>query len=259
MYADTHCHLDFDVFKGRLPEILGDMSARDLGFVVIPAVALSSFAGVESLCQQDKRLFMGLGLHPYFIEEHSDQDLAELEKVLCHLLRKDESRLVAIGEIGLDATCPDLGKQVRLFEAQLVLAEKYRLPVIVHSRKCNEEMFSCLADHKLLGGVIHAFSGSYELLMRYVRLGFKIGVGPVITWSKAKKTRDAISRAPLEALVLETDAPGMHISGVSEVEASPFDVLSVFQALLAIRSESEDLIRNSLWQESQRLFGIKMA
>lgn len=257
MYADTHCHLDFDLLRDRVSLILAEMSVRGLGFVVIPGVTLSGFVGVEKLCQQDKRLFMALGLHPYFIEMHAEKDLAELEDFLCHLLRKDESRLVAIGEIGLDATCPDIDKQIRLFDAQLALAKKYQLPVIVHSRKCNEQMFSCLERVELIGGVIHAFSGSYELLMRYVRLGFKIGVGPVITWPTATKTREAISRAPLDSLVLETDAPGMHVAGVSAQKAGPFDVLLVYQALLAIRPESGEIIRDSLWRESKRLFGIK--
>jgi len=258
MYADTHCHLDFAVFRDRLPEILGEMSARDLGFVVIPAVALSSFAGIEKLCQQDERLFMGLGLHPYFIEQHADEDLAGLESALSHFLDKQECRLVAVGEIGLDGSCPDLDKQVRLFRAQLALAEKYRLPVIVHARKCNEQMFRCLREVQLVGGVIHAFSGSYELLMRYVRLGFKIGVGPVITWPSAHKTRDAIARAPLDALVLETDAPGMRVADMAEDEVGPCDVLRVFQVLLNLRTETEELIQNSLWLESQRLFGLNI-
>jgi TatD DNase family protein len=197
-----------------------------------------------------------LGLHPFFIDEHSDNDLAELELWLNRMVVSDDSRLVAIGEIGLDASCAQMEKQLMLFQAQLGFAQRFKLPVLIHARQANELLFKCLEGVDLVGGVIHAFSGSYELLMRFVRLGFKIGVGPVITWPSAFKTRDAISRAPLESLVLETDAPGMRVSGVSENRVGPFDVLLVFKALLSIRSESEELIRNSLWQESRKLFGI---
>lgn len=257
MYADTHCHLDFEQFESRLPEIFRGMTQKELGFIVIPSVGVSNFQRVESLCGADKRLFMALGLHPFFIQKHTENDLVELELRLSRLTVSDCSRLVAVGEIGLDASCPQIDKQVSLFQAQLELAEKFKLPVLIHARKSNELLFRSLAGVDLVrGGVIHAFSGSYELLMRFVRLGFKIGVGPVITWPGASKTRHAISRAPLESLVLETDAPGMHVSGVSENEAGPFDVLLVFRALLQVRSESEELIRDSLWRESRKLFGI---
>ena len=256
MYADTHCHLDFDVFDAKLPSIIDEMRKDKLGFVVIPSVGVSNFEKVEKLCAHYGQLYMGLGLHPYFINEHTDEDLAELEQSLDRLLSAGGSKLVAVGEIGLDATCPDIDRQQHLFESQLRLARKHCLPVMVHSRKCNERMFKCLAESKVESGVIHAFSGSYELLMRYISLGFKIGVGPVITWPGATKTRDAVSRAPLESLVLETDAPGMYISGSSESEASPLDVLSVFRELLGIRSESEAVLRDSLWWQSKDLFGI---
>lgn len=257
MYADTHCHLDFEVFDARLPKIISAMRKNKLGFVVIPSVALKYFDKVERLCAQYDEFYMGLGLHPYFIREHCENDLNKLEASIDRLLSTKDSKLVALGEIGLDADCPQIEKQQSLFEAQLRLAKKYNLPVIVHSRKSNERMFKCLSEAKINSGVIHAFSGSYELMMRFIRLGYNIGVGPVITWPGASKTREAIMRAPLEALVLETDAPGMFISGLNEKQASPLDVITVFRELTSMRSESETLIRDSLWQQSKALFGIR--
>jgi TatD DNase family protein len=259
VFADTHCHLDFDLFKNRLPEILSRMTERRLGLIVIPGVSRKNVGAVENLCRLDKRLKMGLGLHPFFIDEHKSSDLRELEADLERLHLQKDAGLVAIGEIGLDGTCPDMPKQLELFEAQLRLAEKFSLPVMIHSRKCTELMFDCLRRYKQVGGVIHAFSGSYELLMRFVKLGYYIGVGPVITWKGATKTLDAIARAPLGALVLETDAPGMRVAGREEREVSPFDVLAVFKVLSDIRAESVEELEQALWLTSQQLYRLPAA
>ena len=118
MYADTHCHLDFDVFDTRRPSIMENLRQNEFGFVVIPAVALSNFKKIEKICVHYERLYMGLGLHPYFIGQHTKDDLIELESSIDRLLVSECGKLVAVGEIGMDATCPDLDKQQGLFESQ---------------------------------------------------------------------------------------------------------------------------------------------
>lgn len=256
MFADTHCHLDFSDFDDRLPSIIGGLTENEIGLIVVPSVSFKVLARVKLLCKKDVRIYMALGLHPFFIDEHSDDDLLKLENELIELKARGEKRLIAIGEIGLDASCGSFDRQVWFFEQQLKIAERYGLPVILHVRKCHDKVLAMLVKFKLVGGVVHAFSGSYEILMRYVKQGLKIGVGPVITWPASGKTRNAIGRAPLDALVLETDSPDMYVAGVTREQSSPLDVIRVFSVLAVIRGESEGVLKLSLWHQSVNLFGL---
>lgn len=254
MFADTHCHLDFESFSVGIERLKCEMSKNFLEMVVVPSISASNWDKVISLCGQDERFFFALGLHPYCIEEHKFSDVMALENKLSVLMEAKTGGLVALGEVGLDATRPDIEKQVELFEMQLCLAEKYKLPVIVHVRKLHNQVIELLKRYALVGGVIHAFSGSYELMLRYINLGFKIGVGPVITWASSGKTRSAIMKAPLEYIVLETDAPDMYVAGIDKSQASPIDVIKVFEVLNEIRPESDSELRESLWVNSIQLF-----
>jgi TatD DNase family protein len=252
--ADTHCHLDFIHLSSQLPLLQKEMDSRQIGMLVVPSVEVSRWQAVIDICEKDNRFFFGLGLHPYFIGRHKLGDVTKLSEKISKLQNQTLVKLVAIGEIGLDFTCPSKEKQIELFEAQLALAECYRLPVILHTRKANTETLKILKRYDLVGGVVHAFSGSFELMMCYVELGLKIGVGPVITWPASSKTRSAIAKAPLDALVLETDAPDMAISGVERGLGSPVNVCDVYALLKEVRSESDQKLRQVLWENSTKLF-----
>lgn len=254
MLADTHCHLDFEALYSRLESLRLLMSDRDVGMLVVPAVRSETWSKVIELSSVDSRFYFGLGLHPYFIEYHQNECVSKLALEISSLKDEGCKKLVAIGEIGLDFTRPDSEKQIKLFEAQLEIAEKYALPVIIHVRKAHAEALLSLKKYNLVGGVVHAFSGSFELMTNYIKLGLKIGVGPVITWPTSSKTKDSISQAPLSALVLETDAPDMYVSGAESGQGSPLDVGDVFEALKRIRPESGDFLESSLWQNSVQLF-----
>lgn len=254
MFADTHCHLDFEGFSGRLEGLKGAMTEECLAMVVVPSVAVSNWNNIVDLCDKDERFFYALGLHPYFIEDHKISDVLALEEKMSVLSAIKGAGLVAVGEIGLDATQPDIDKQLKLFEMQLGLAQKYKLPVIVHVRKLHSLVISTLKKFSLVGGVVHAFSGSYELMMSYINLGFKIGVGPVITWGTSNKTRAALVKAPVSSLVLETDAPDMFVAGIDKSQASPLDVMRVFSVLNEMRPESRCDLMEHLWANSLHLF-----
>lgn len=254
MFADTHCHLDFESFDGRIESIKLKMDQSSLEMIVVPSVSVSNWDKVISLSGRDKRFMYALGLHPYFIQEHQLSDVSLLDEKLSGLLFEGDSRLVALGEIGLDATRPDIKKQLELLEMQLSLAEKHKLPVILHIRKLHSQLIDILKKYTLVGGVVHAFSGSFELMMRYVDLGFMIGVGPVITWETATKTRSAVAKAPLSSLLLETDSPDMYVGGKDKSKACPLDVIEVFHTLSAIRVESKAELMDEIWSNSMRFF-----
>lgn len=255
MLADTHCHLDFEALNSRLASLRLSLSERDVGMLVVPSARSETWLKVIELCSTDSRFYFGLGLHPYFIEYHQNECVSKLALEIARMKEEGCKKLVAIGEIGLDFTRPDSGKQIKLFEAQLEIAEKYALPVIIHVRKAHAEALFSLKKYNLVGGgVVHAFSGSLELMMNYIKLGLKIGVGPVITWPTSFKTKASISKAPLSALVLETDSPDMYVSGAEFGQGSPLDVCEVFEELKKIRPESGDILESSLWQNSVQLF-----
>lgn len=254
MFADTHCHLNFDLLLDDFEVILQGMTSQNVGMLVVPSVDRSSWGQNIDICAKDERLLYALGLHPLFVNRHSFDDLKELNLSIEKDKLNGDSALVAIGEIGLDYFAAEHEKQLLLFEAQLSLAEKYCLPVIVHSRKAHSEIFNIIKKFNLVGGVIHAFSGSYELMMRYIDLGFMLGVGPVITWPSASKTRSAISKAPIERLLLETDSPDMAVYGRLKGEGSPLDVVKVFDALVSIRGESKESLKNAVWINGKNLF-----
>jgi TatD DNase family protein len=254
MFADTHCHLDFKELASQLETIQMGMYQRSLGMLVVPSVERKSWPEVIDICLKDERFFFGLGLHPYFIDRHEVEDLSVLANEIERLKKEKSNKLVAVGEIGLDFTRPSIEKQINLFEAQLALAGRYKLPVIIHTRKANAETLASLKKYNIVGGVIHAFSGSFELMMSYIDQGLKIGVGPVITWPSASKSRDAVSRAPIDSLVLETDAPDMSVTGVVRGSGSPLNVCDVFDVLANIRAETKFRLEQALWKNSAELF-----
>ena len=147
-------------------------------------------------------------------------------------------------------------KQQLFLESQLYLAKKYNLSVNLHSRKSHEQLFRFLKQANLPKcGVVHGFSGSYEQAKRFVDLGYKIGVGGTITYERANKTRQAIAKLPLEALVLETDTPDMPVFGFQGQPNRPERIVHTFDALCSLRSENAEVIKETAWQNSLTLFG----
>lgn len=246
---DTHCHLDFDDFAADRVAVLERAEAAGITRIMVPGTRAHSALKIESNTVRVQRSF---GLHPYFIEAHQQSHLDWLEAQL------DQHPTAPVGEIGLDATCSDYDLQCKLFEAQLALAARYQRCVILHHRKTQPDLFMRIKQVRDqlpdCGGVLHAFSGSYEQAKQWHELGFKLGVGGTITYSRAQKTRAAIGSIALDALVLETDAPDMPVAGQQGQRNEPAQVVTVLQSLLDLREEDEATIRRQLWQSSCQLF-----
>ncbi len=177
----------------------------------MPATEAAHFSRVLALAARFPSLYAALGLHPIVIERHADDDPDKLQQALAQ-----QQNVVAVGEIGLDLyrDDPQFAVQERLLDAQLQLAKRYDLPVILHSRRTHDKLAMHLKRRDLpRTGVVHGFAGSLQQAERFVRLGYKIGVGGTITYPRASKTRDVMARLPLDALLLETDAPDMPLKG----------------------------------------------
>lgn len=256
-FVDTHCHFDFPPFTGdEVPSI--DRAARaGVDAIIVPAIEAAYFERVLDLARRHDALYAALGLHPIVIEHHLDEHLDRLDAVL----QTAEKKLVAIGEIGLDLyrENPQFERQQTILDAQLRLAKRHDLPVILHSRRTHDKLAMHLKRIDLpRRGVVHGFSGSLQQAQRFIELGYHIGVGGTITYPRASKTRDVMARLPLSALLLETDAPDMPLNGFQGQPNRPEQAARVFTALCELRPEPAAVIADALLENTRTLFGITL-
>ncbi|MCX7693766.1 TatD family hydrolase [Tepidimonas taiwanensis] len=215
MWIDTHCHLDAPEFAADVARVRAEARARGVVCCVLPAVQVRDFAAVRALAHDGGDVY-ALGIHPLYVPQADDGDLERLEAALARW--HDDPRLVAVGEIGLDffvpALCTDAmrERQQRFYRAQLRLAQRHGLPVILHVRRSADALLAGLraqaaAGRPVPGGIAHAFSGSRQQAQAFVDLGFRLGFGGAATFETARRLRALAAELPLSALVLETDAP----------------------------------------------------
>ncbi|QMR46367.1 metal-dependent hydrolase [Citrobacter freundii] len=254
-FIDTHCHFDFPPFTGDEPASIQRAIEAGVSRIIMPATEAANFFRVLALAQTYPPLFAALGLHPIVIEHHDDDALDQLQQAL----EKRVQKVVAVGEIGLDLyrDDPQFDKQERMLDAQLQLAKRYELPVILHSRRTHDKLAMHLKRHALpRTGVVHGFAGSLQQAERFVQLGYKIGVGGTITYPRASKTREVMARLPLGSLLLETDAPDMPLNGFQGQPNRPEQVTRVFEVLCELRPEPAEVIAEALYRNTTALFTV---
>lgn len=254
-FTDTHCHFDFPPFYGQEAQSLALAQQAGVQQIIVPAVTADRFARVLRLAREYPPLYAALGLHPLYIAQHGDEQLAQLADVLA----SKPAKLVAVGEIGLDLYMaePQLARQQRLLAAQLKLAGRHDLPVILHSRRSHDQLAAMLRRADVpRRGVVHGFAGSLAQAQAFVRLGYFIGVGGTITYPRAQKTRGVVAQLPLAALLLETDAPDMPLAGYQGQPNRPERAADVFQTLCQLRPEPAETIATQLQQNTCTLFAI---
>ncbi|HBJ6389045.1 TPA: TatD family hydrolase [Salmonella enterica subsp. enterica serovar Hartford] len=231
-FIDTHCHFDFPPFTGDERASIQRACEAGVEKIIVPATEAAHFPRVLALAARFPSLYAALGLHPIVIERHADDDPDKLQQALAQ-----QQNVVAVGEIGLDLyrDAPQFARQERFLDAQLQLAKRYDLPRT---------------------GVVHGFAGSLQQAERFVRLGYKIGVGGTITYPRASKTRDVMARLPLDALLLETDAPDMPLKGFQGQPNRPEQAARVFDALCELRPEPAEVIADTLYRNTITLFRL---
>ena len=230
MLIDSHCHIDFCCFEHDRNDVLNSCKKLAVDTIVIPGTEASQWQKQIDLCHLYPQLRFALGLHPYFLKSFESLHLVELSQ----LLNKYQDKVLAVGEIGLDTHIDvDWNLQLQVFEQQLLIAEERMLPVILHHRNSHNELIRTIKAKKFTqGGIVHAFSGSVEVAKTYIDLGFKIGVGGGITYSRASKTRNTLAQLPINCLVLETDAPDIPLMGKQGQRNSPEYLPEIFESLL---------------------------
>ncbi|MDG9922160.1 MULTISPECIES: TatD family hydrolase [unclassified Pseudomonas] len=253
---DTHTHLDFPDFDADRDELLARSRSAGVERLVVLGVYHDNWQRLWDLVQSNEGLYAALGLHPVYLQRHRPEHLEQLRDWLQRLA--GQPRLCAVGEFGLDYYVESLDRehQQQLFEAQLGLAAEFELPALLHVRRAHAATIATLKRYKLpRGGVIHAFAGSYEEAREYIRLGFRLGLGGAPTWPQALRLRKVIPRLPLEAIVLETDAPDMAPAMYPGVRNSPEHLPDICAALAELCGVTTEELARVSSRNAAELFG----
>lgn len=200
MFIDTHCHLSSSDYDD-IDLVINENRKAGMEKIIVSACDKKDFEEAFLLSEKYKDVFLTIGYHPEYVDDIVPADIVELDV----LLKKE--KVVGVGEIGLDYhyTKDNREAQIALFEQQLALAEKNNMPVVIHSRDATEDTINTLKKYKVKG-VIHCFSGSLEVAEIYIRMGFKLGIGGVVTFSNSNLYK-VVEKIGLPNIVLETDSP----------------------------------------------------
>lgn len=221
VFIDTHCHLDAPEFGAEMPVVRARAAERGVAICVIPAVGVFNFATVRELARVQGDAY-ALGIHPLCTGNAQEADLETLDAELS--ARRGDPRLVAVGEIGLDYFVEglDSDKQQHFFHTQLQLARKHDLPVLIHVRRSVDKVLKHLrqtAGGRPWRGIAHAFNGSEQQAQACIALGLKLGFGGAVTFERALQLRRLAASLPLEAMVMETDAPDIQPHWIYRTQA----------------------------------------
>ncbi|MFW5450177.1 MAG: TatD family hydrolase [Methylophagaceae bacterium] len=245
---DSHCHLDFKDFDDDRDKVLSHCQGLGIQQIIVPGVIASSWQKLINICQQSTILYPALGLHPMFMEQHRPEHSIQLNQLI------KSHNPIAIGEIGLDFYLDEHDKkaQIELFSKQLLIAKENDLPVILHVRKAHDQTIQLLKQHTVIGGIVHAFNGSEQHAQQYIKLGFLLGVGGVITHQKATRLRQLFSQLPLSSLALETDAPDMPLANMDNQRNTPENIPRILDALSELRPETRAKIAQQTTENVKR-------
>jgi TatD DNase family protein len=252
MWIDTHCHLDAAEFDADRDAVREAACKAGVTRCVIPAVHAGHWPQVAQLAQRHGDAY-ALGIHPLFVPQAQEADVLALDQALHE--RAGDPCLVAVGEIGLDFFVPALctpemrERQWFFYTAQLKLAQKYGLPVILHVRRSADLLLKGLRQCPVVSGIAHAFNGSHQQAKAFVDLGFVLGFGGTLTYERSLQLRRLACELPLSAIVLETDAPDIppqwlyqnaeqRALGAAQGRNSPAELPRIAQVLADLRGVS---------------------
>jgi TatD DNase family protein len=251
MWIDTHCHLDAHEFGGASLAVAREAFDAGVSMIVIPAVEAGNFDVVAQLAAAAPNASYALGIHPIYVPQAREEDLVLLRAKVEAAL--GDPRFVAIGEIGLDFFIPMLtepamrARQDHFLREQLRIARDFGLPVLMHVRRSQDQVLKHVRQIRPNGGIAHAFNGSLQQAQAYVDLGFKLGFGGAMTFTRALQIRRLAANLPLEAIVLETDAPDISPAWIHPGRNSPQQLPAIGAMLAELRGMDVDAVRDATY------------
>lgn len=244
MFIDTHCHLDFNVFDKIRQNLVDDCSTLGINYFIKPATQTSSWDKLLEINNQFSNIHICFGLHPIFIKNHSLVDITKLEEYTGSINTK------LIGEIGLDKLITNFDKQLDIFSSQISIAKNLNKKVIIHSVKSHNETIKTIKDAKFNhGGIIHAFNGSVDIAKTYLDLGFKLGIGGLISHPTSKLPITLKNINPTN-IVLETDSPDMRLYNCNQRINTPKSIPKIFELLCNIYELNPAILKQQIYNTS---------
>lgn len=253
MLFDTHAHMDDASFDEDRESLLAALPQQGIGLLMNPGCSLASSCNASRLSQQYDYIYAAVGSHPDAADEVNDGVLEEY-KTLC----KQNPKIKAIGEIGLDYHYEDIPREIQqqAFRSQMALARELGLPVIVHEREAHEDGMKIVEEFPDVTGVFHCYSGSAEMAKWLVKRGWYIGFTGVLTFKNARKAVETASALPLDRVVLETDCPYMSPEPFRGKRNDPGRLYRMAEKLAEIRGLSVEEIHAVTMENGKRLYRI---
>lgn len=254
MIFETHAHYDDAAYDEDRDALLASMQENQIEYIVNVGASLSSTAASIVLAEIYPFVYAAAGVHPSETATLNEKAFAQLEKQCAH------KKVVAIGEIGLDYYWEEPAHEIQKvwFARQLELAKNMKKPVIIHSREAAKDTYDILAMHnaKEIGGVIHCFSYSVEMAEAYIKMGFYIGIGGVITFKNAKKLREVVTAIPIERILLETDCPYLSPEPKRGSRNSSQNLPYIAQKIAEIKGMSYDEVVSITKRNARQMYQI---
>lgn len=254
MIFDTHAHYDDQKFDEDRMELLDDMLKMGVETIVNVCASLRSLERVPKLVEKYPFMYQAIGIHPDEVGDLNEEIFVQMKELLMH------EKSVAVGEIGLDyywdQESHDLQK--KWFIRQLDLARELDLPVIIHSREAAADTMEIMKNHAQgLRGVIHCYSYSKEMAKEYVKMGYMIGVGGVVTFKNGKKLKETVEAIPLESIVLETDCPYLAPEPFRGKRNQSSYIEYVAKEIARIKDVSYETVIDQTRKNARRLYGFE--
>jgi len=257
MFIDTHAHLDFPELKKDIETVFARAREAGIGKIINVGCNLEGSRSSVQLAEKYENIFASVGVHPHDAKTITLEVLIELEKLARH------KKVCAIGEIGLDYFRMQNSKEIQIvaFEAQLILAQKLNLPVIIHSREADADILVILKNKMLnknmkLRGVVHCFCSNAETAEKFLALDFLLSFTGIATYLKAENVREAIKITPLEKIMLETDSPFLAPQKYRGKINEPAFIIETAQKIAEIKGVSLAEIEKATTRNAEEFFGI---
>lgn len=254
MIFESHAHYDAHQYDEDRDELLATMQENGIGTIINVGASWKSIEEVPVLADKYPFIYAALGLHPDEVGDLNEERFALLKE------KCQSDKVVAIGEIGLDYYWDKESHEVQKewFIRQLNLARELDLPVIIHSRDAAEDTLAIMKEHaKGLRGVIHCFSYSKELATEYVKMGFYIGVGGVVTFQNGKKLKEVVQAVPLERILLETDCPYLAPVPYRGKRNSSLYIPYIAEAIAQLKGATYEEVVAQTERNAKELFGMR--
>lgn len=245
---DTHAHIIKEYFN-NIEELVEELKQKNVIYVINCSTSISDAKEIIELSNKTNNFLLpAIGIHPEIVNDFNK--INELEELI------KNNKIVAIGEIGLDYYWNKENKeeQKKCLKNQLDLAEKYNLPILVHTRESIQDTFDILKERKLKG-IIHCYSGSYEMAKEFIKLGYKLGIGGVLTF-KNSKLYEVIEKIDLKDIVLETDSPYLSPEPYRGKQNNPYNIYYVAKKIAEIKNIEIDKVIEETTNNAKEIFDI---